>query len=68
MNVQYLNDPLCRIFSHVIDSTMKDSMEVKAVDPLKWLSKSTLKDFEPDSLVYESWDRHFKDTILSDYN
>ena len=63
MNVQYLNDPLCRIFSHVIDSTMKDSMEVKAVDPLKWLSKSTLKDFEPDSLVYESWDCHFKDTI-----
>ena len=39
---------------------MKDSMEVRAVDPLKWLSKSTLKDFEPDSLVYESRDCLFE--------
>merc|ERR1712235_200335 len=56
-------------YGHVIDSTMKDSMEVKAVDPLKWLSKSTLKDFEPDSLVYEptehQWEKKLKNRITN---
>ena len=46
---------------------MKDSLEVKAVNPMKWLSKSTLGDFEPDSLNYDAtehqWEKKLKNRI-----
>lgn len=51
----------------MIDVTMKDSLEVKAVNPMKWLSKSTLGDFEPDSLNYDAtdhqWEKKLKNRI-----
>jgi len=54
-------------YGHVIDVTMKDSLEVKAVNPMKWLSKSTLGDFEPDSLNYDAtehqWEKKLKNRI-----
>jgi len=54
---------------HVIDDTLQNSLEVKAVNPMIHLSKETLGDFEPDSLVYEptehQWEKKLKNRITN---
>ena len=47
----------------------QNSLEVKAVNPMIHLSKETLGDFEPDSLVYEptehQWEKKLKNRITN---
>ena len=52
-----------------IDESLKHSTEIEFTNPVKHLSKKTLKDFEPESMIYEEsefqWEKKLKNRITN---